>query len=515
MSANTSQPVGVSTSGRGEITLPQIVGFFRRNALLIGGAAVAAGALTVASILLFVPRSFEASATLVVVPSAFSSELKPATLTVQAYQKLLESDAVVLEARERLVRQGVLQDSDHLRMGRELESRIFVSRRAEETTLAPMLQAVARGRTAERAAQIANTWAEVFLERTRDLVVGNATAAVRFVEKQFPEARASLALLEEQRVAAADSYQQRMDDSSSVWEKRITAFENETAMLVAEKQGGTALLLAKLKGELNLNTRDAQLSSLRNAYSELQDEQARIYSQLDQRRLELAASRRQLAATPQLLTLQKAISDDALWQRVATGEKPETDWKALQSRSLQSQEVNPLYTEVATRVVELETQVDALAPRAAEMEAKLAQMSQALNALEVSVGADQAAVEKLTLEKEAELVALRAERERAAGELSRGRQAEQEAIQREREAKLAQLDRNIQQQSDLYSQLAKSYNQAVLAKAQQEIEDVRLAAGAVSPEQPRSRGTAAKGLLAVIVGGMLGTLVALVREGSA
>ena len=47
--------------------------------------ALAAGLVTALVVLVFVPRSYEASATLVVVPPKFSSELRPATLTVQGY----------------------------------------------------------------------------------------------------------------------------------------------------------------------------------------------------------------------------------------------------------------------------------------------------------------------------------------------------------------------------------------------------------------------------------------------
>src|SRR2546429_6588146 len=49
----------------------------------------------------------------------------------------------------------------------ELETRIFVSRFSETTTLAPMIQVAARGKTPATAATAANTWAEVFLQRVR------------------------------------------------------------------------------------------------------------------------------------------------------------------------------------------------------------------------------------------------------------------------------------------------------------------------------------------------------------
>jgi uncharacterized protein involved in exopolysaccharide biosynthesis len=44
------------------------------------------------------------------------------------------------------------------------------------------------------------------------------------------------------------------------------------------------------------------------------------------------------------------------------------------------------------------------------------------------------------------------------------------------------------------------------------VEDVRIGSPAVPPDSARPRGTALKALLAAIIGGMLGLLIAVVRE---
>ena len=78
--------------------------------------------------------------------------------------------------------------------------------------------------------------------------------------------------------------------------------------------------------------------------------------------------------------------------------------------------------------------------------------------------------------------------------------------------RVAQLSRDVDHEQELYAELAKAYNQAVLAKAQENVEDVRLGAPAVPPETPKPRGGATKALVAAILGGMLGLFIALVRE---
>src|SRR5262249_50562465 len=157
-------------------------------------------------VLLLVPRTYEGSATLVLVSPKVLSDLKPASLTVQGYQKLLEADAVIEETRSRLLKSGVLQPGDLFRLRDELETRIFVSRFSESTTLAPMIQVVARAKTADNAAKIANTWAEVFLNRVRDLMAGSTSSQVKFVDEEYPKSRDRLVQLEGDRLAAAKEF---------------------------------------------------------------------------------------------------------------------------------------------------------------------------------------------------------------------------------------------------------------------------------------------------------------------
>jgi uncharacterized protein involved in exopolysaccharide biosynthesis len=508
----TKHPAHIPPDTREELTVADIVRFFHRNWRLIFGTAALAGLGTALVLLLVVPKKYEASATLVIVPPRVSSDLKPQTLTVQSYQKILESDAVIAEAKSRLVRQSIWAADEPLRLGKELESRIFVSRRAEETTLAPMLQAVARGKTGDQAAAIANAWAAVFLERAHELVAGTTSATVQFVEQEYPEARDSLTKLEDTRVAAANHLQKRYDLSANVWDQRITAFRNETTGLLSVYEAETRRLKEEYSSQHNLDSRKAQLEAMRKAYSDLQDEQARVTSQLELKQLQLEAARKQLARTTPLVTLQKAITDDALWRSVADAKGGTPDWKALQGRSLTSQEVNAVYTALSAKVADIEMDVNAMVPRAATLAAGLERINTEMKALETNYRADDAGLEKLARERQSELEQLKAQRENQLAELSRAKQSELDGIKRETDTRLVQLDREIAQQREFFSYLAKNHNQALLAKAQENVEDARLGAPAVPPQTTEPRGLATKSLLAVVIGGVLGLGAGLVRE---
>src|SRR5206468_2086424 len=190
-----------------------------------------------------VPRTYEASATLVIVSPQFSSEFKPPTLTVQGYQKLLESDAVLAETKKRLLQQSVLAEGDTLQLRGNVETHIFVSAQSEATSLAPMLQTVARGKTAEQAAAIANTWAQVFLERTHELMAGTTSAAVQFIDEQYPQARADVARLENEKATTANEFQKRYDEAATRWDEKSLAFKGETADLLSAYKAQTQQVL--------------------------------------------------------------------------------------------------------------------------------------------------------------------------------------------------------------------------------------------------------------------------------
>jgi len=223
-----------------------------------------------------------------------------------------------------------------------------------------------------------------------------------------------------------------------------------------------------------------------------------------------------------------------LWQSLALQKNQKIDWKALQGRSLLTQQVNPVYTELSSRLLQSEMEVNTLVPRGTQLSQELVRMSETIQELDTTLNADKAAREKLLQEREAGQAKLKTqreteltvltrerdlkktvltrERENQFDTLTRQQKQELDAIERERDSRLAQLDRQIARLKDLYGELAKNYNQATMAKAQQEVEDVRLGATAVPPDHPAPRGLATKSMLALIVGGIMGLFVAVIRE---
>src|SRR5207248_5043422 len=127
-------------------------------------------------------------------------------------------DAVRSEAKKRPVQRSVLSEGSTLQLRGNVDTRIFVSAQSETTSLAPMLQTIARGKTSEQAAAIANTWVQVFLERTHELMAGTTSAAVQFIDEQYPQAQAQLIQTESERDTAANEFQKRHDSLGASWD---------------------------------------------------------------------------------------------------------------------------------------------------------------------------------------------------------------------------------------------------------------------------------------------------------
>ena len=171
-----------------------------------------------------------------------------------------------------------------------------------------------------------------------------------------------------------------------------------------------------------------------------------------------------------------------------------------------------MHTDLAHRLAQLESDVNALTPRAAQLSQRLVEISDETAKMDTAVSADAAGLEKLKQERDAGLAKLQESRANGLAELTRERQAELDAIKRDWDAKAAQMDREIAQQRDLLAELTKNYNQAALAKGQQGMEDVRIGAPAAAPDHPLPRGGAVKTLVALLIGGCLGIGISLVRE---
>lgn len=466
----------------GWLSVVDVVLFFSRQAGLILGIAAALTVVATFAFLLL-PRKYEASMTLVVSPPTFNSELSPSAFSVQGYQALLESGAVLEETTKRLVDRSVLSPGKTLRLDEGVYTSIFVSSRSDATALAPMLRLTARTKDPEIAAEVANTWAEVFLEHTQQLSASSLRPTLQVVEDQFEMARSALENAEQERLQLLSDFQVRFDEATGKWDERIAKFRAETEVLVSTFREETRQQFAEVGSEYGLTEEPSGPQQATERGSSAQ----RLLS-------ELLVLRQQLAQTPGVFELQKAITDDVLWQALA-GTWEEGTEDRLFAKNLITEEVNPVFTELATRIMQLESQSRLLLHSEQEVYWQFDR-----------------AIEKLQRERSVALTTLRERREVGLAALTRQRRRELSRIRRVHEAELAEMERRILRLTAQVEKLSISYNEVVLARARQEVPDVQLAVPAVPPSSPLPRGLVLKVVVVAFLGGLLGLAVAFLRE---
>lgn len=498
--------------GKTELSISDLIGFFLKYWLWIILPGVVTGAAVFCFYSFFRTPLYETSALLIVVPPRFSSDLKPPVLTIQAYRNLLESDAVLGETKARLIKNKKWPAHRELRIGEMLETRIFVSRLREETSLAPMLELVARDSTPAGAESVANTWAGVFIEKTRELVKGSTSTTVDLLFEKFPAASIELQELERNRTEAANIYQRQYDAAANRWDNELLGFRQDTADLLAAYQAETKRLTDEFSSEQNLSISQTKIEAMQEVYRANQLELGSVALRLRNKQLQLDEVRNQLKITPSVLEYQKAITDEALWQQLDKGTSGSVDWAKLKERALISQEANPLYESLLDLAAKTEIDVRALLPEAAELTRQLETSFGEIKSLKKALAADLAKLEKLVREREAGLEKLKAGRETANAIKERMRQQELEFMRREWRLTEDQHMRRLSQQRELVVELSSNFNQALLMKSTSETEDVRLAAAAVEPQSPVQFLTLLKLLFWIAAGGMSGLLAAFFKE---
>ena len=481
-----------------EIGLADIVGFFKRQWLTIAVGAVLAVVVTVIYLSLFVHPLFTSTATLVVVSPTFEPEPEGGELSLQGYQRLLDSGAVRAQTGLQLQEEQILEPGEAFR----LQSQIFISRRQDTTALAPVLELAGFAGSPEKAAAVANTWAEVFIALTRELATSATTASVEVLEGEYAQVMASLEEKETELQALESALQNELDKTANAWSRSLVAARAKTADMVAEHQNATRVLMTDLLEERLGGTGQGDLRATAPGQAKLR---------------QLAAVRIQLAQTSPLMILEakssaigrgaegaaggpvvvfeRATGEEAVPEKLTVRSRGSVDAGRFEERTETVSEIDPNYGELAMRAAEIELELREL----------------------VSddwgpVAALTAELEQLQRERLAELEKLREERGAERAALERKRRRELDAIARTQRGKIAGLQRGITELEGLATGLVAGKSEALLSQVQDDTGAVRVAASAVPTGQRESRQIRLMALLAAFAGGVLGFVVALFRE---
>lgn len=427
----------------------------RRYLVVLVTLACALAAFAVSKVM---PEVYQATATLVLLPPRFSTELRAAPLSVEAYQSMAKSDYIVDKVRRELARKNII------RPGEEIGT--VLTARARAGSNQPLIDLVVEADSPQKAEAIANTWAEVFVAESSTLIGRVKKGSLELIEKEYPAARQRLMEAEARLKETEDSYDRQIKAAEDAWDAKITDFRAEWKIESLKKQ------LASYEQEL--------IGSIEKLHQ----------AQMDIKRTKdtLEELRKEIKGHPQFITLSRSISDDALWDRAVDGLSSEAA-KQLETLRLKSEQLNPVYHSLLQRLADTQVAYEALLPQEKYLQEQIAARRKEVEGLT-----------RLILSKELELEKLKREKETALA-----------LLRRERDFRVSELKREVESLRGTYSTLAQKYEVARLAKAEED-PDVKVWGYAVAPKSPIRTRTMLNTAVALVTGLMLSVMLAFLLE---
>ena len=445
------------------------------------------------------PDTYSATASLLIQDLA---EAERSTGSVDVYKALLASDSILDETRRRLVAAGSLGENDQLLMGRNLllvvdeapnRLSLLAARQVDQMAV---IRLQALDQDPQTAAAVANAWAEVFIERSRPMTRSSISSRQPVLDDELPGIRQQIEKVETERVRVAEEYagrlsrivqqfQQREEATSTDWDQRIAAAETKAGTATAEYHAETRRLMEAVVDRFSAE-----------APAEGEPSVA-----LRPKLLEIVSVRAELAKSPRVLRLEKAASDETLAELMVVG----GDAERLDN-TLVTQEINPLYDQLAVTLLDLEGELKRLAG------ALLAEVSKTLGELEQIQLTRAAGLAALTGEGRLEPRSLHRQRSFALRTLARARKDALDEVEAQRAMAFQEIKRRHDQLVDLEQRLKQELNTAVLAGLFEEVETVSLASRAVPSSVPEPRQSLVLVAVAAFLGGVLGLMIALFRS---
>lgn len=475
---------------------------------------------------------YVSTATLLVQNSPITNELDPQSLGIETYQNLLTSDAVLIKLKKRLLESSLIPASTTIE---DLRSRVDVELvankavdRAGQRSYLPMLRLVATFRTPEMAERTANIWADLFVEESRNLSRLRKNDALDYVEARFPDVSNTLSTTEEKLNKTKDAHSTKLLKTRKKWQDSILKtrldqarkeetlradiirsereFEQETDKLITDFKLETEHSKRDLLNTWQRDLKEDELSIKRSKLTEFKDRLLDIQVKIEENREHLRELQTEIAKHPEFLVLSKAISDDALWQRVAESSKDKNlNLRDLADLKFETQSLNPVYQRLLGELTTAKVELNTLVPNESHLRENIASLEKELRALDDSFSSQQLEYDALVARRETQLENLRRERQTELNILRQKNQAamhelsekgttvlaqleetqdnELENLGREGDLSIAQLTREADNAKQTYDMIAAKLEAARLAR-NDELADVQLGIPAVRPEKP-------------------------------
>lgn len=217
------------------------------------------------------------------------------------------------------------------------------SQGGSQTTI-PLLAMTVQGSDPGLLKRIADAWAEAFIQENSELFKTEAARSYEFLNGRYEDSKNAL----EEKQAEKLSYQQK-------------------------------------------NPQDAlqsQLSVLKSRYEDFLNQLESERTALVGYQAQLKSAEEAIASEPQFLTLERSISNDAIWALLANNPSQQTE-EVLPQLTITDQERNDLYFSLKNQIVFLKSQVATSGTRVSYLESKTAEFKDSVEQLSSRIAAIQ------------------------------------------------------------------------------------------------------------------------------
>jgi len=403
--------------------------------------------------LFLVKPIYEATALLMVSRPGYQVELEPKIKTpipleisLETYRSLIKSP----DLEEKVINQLNLNQPPHNLTIEDLDEMVFV----EAVPKTDLIKIKVKSDSPVQAKEIVNTWVSLFLKENRELNLKETKEAQSFIESQLKISKENLFLVEEElrkfnersrlsslkkeieeRLSRMVSYELRLADveislkkeeakvsqikrQMAIQEKILTSTDisqltagmkySETKDFIEKQLELTRKKLDDKEEELKKFNEKSRILMLKK---EIDDKINRIISSqgrlatlkvlIKEKETELNRAKEQLAKEPETFLLTKSIYDDASFNQL-TSELTHKEALLLRNLSFKSETLNPLYTALRSRVVNLKIDLDKYQSEAAQLAENIIVLRKKLEEAKKEYAAEE--LKQISLEREVDIL---------------------------------------------------------------------------------------------------------------
>ncbi|MFB3897347.1 MAG: GumC family protein [bacterium] len=210
-----------------------ITNAFWKYRMLIIGSMVFCGLIAL-GISYFIPKTYEAISTILIMPPKFQTDVQPITFSAPTYQGLLESREIVKDIIDQLHLKKITIEE----LQRNISTKLIVESQPK-AIFTPVIHLIAKSDNPEMAAAIANKWAEVFVSRTEHLSSREIDSAYLLLTTQLDSTEQNLKQAEDIIKQLKEKY--KMDNLRSELAGKLQQLDGTSAPSLFRTQQPTLI----------------------------------------------------------------------------------------------------------------------------------------------------------------------------------------------------------------------------------------------------------------------------------